>query len=398
MNPSYRSDTINASISPIRDKNLYVVFLITLMAVLGVSSLAPAFPRVAEAFGIAKSTVGLLIICFTLPGIFFTPILGVVADHYGRKRVLVPSLILFALAGGSCVFVRDFQILLLLRFFQGMGAAALGSLNITLIGDLFDGSRRTEAMGYNAGVLSVATAGYPFIGGLLASLAWYYPFVLPFFALPVGLIVLFGLKNPEPKQQGQFSHYLKNVLAIFKNRQVVLYLIVNLVVFIMLYGAMVTYVPFFLAERFQASEFIIGLVLAAVSVVTGLTSSQAGRLAKRFGERHLLTISFVFYAVAAILIVVIPSLKAMALPVIIYGIGQGLNMPSLQVLLTSLAPLEYRAAFMSVNGMVLRLGQTLGPLIMGIFYTLGGYTGTFLAASILALFIFVLLLLNPGRR
>ena len=78
----------------------------------------------------------------------------------------------------------------------------------------------------------------------------------------------------------------------------------------------------------------------------------------------------------------------------LFGIGQGVNMPALQSLLTALAPLEYRAAFMSMNGMVLRIGQSLGPLIMGGVYSLGGSAAAFYAGAVLSLGMFMLLLLT----
>jgi len=62
------------------DTNLQIAFAITLVAVLGVSSISPAFPEIQEAFGISKPAVGLLIVVFTLPGVLFTPVLDVLAD------------------------------------------------------------------------------------------------------------------------------------------------------------------------------------------------------------------------------------------------------------------------------------------------------------------------------
>src|SRR3712207_7363843 len=73
-----------------------------------------------------------------------TPLLGVLSDRYGRKKILVPALILFGLAGGACAFARSFELLLALRFFQGMGAAALGTLNVTVIGDIYEGRERSS--------------------------------------------------------------------------------------------------------------------------------------------------------------------------------------------------------------------------------------------------------------
>jgi MFS transporter, ACDE family, multidrug resistance protein len=60
------------------------------------------------------------------------------------------------------------------------------------------------------------------------------------------------------------------------------------------------------------------------------------------------------------------------------------NIPNIQTMLVNLASMKYRAAFMSLNGMILRLGQTLGPIIAGYFYILGGLNFAFIGGAILA--------------
>ena len=77
-----------------RDPNLQIVFGVTLMAVLGVSSITPAFPTIVDELGITPQAVGSLITVFTLPGVLLTPVLGILADQFGRKRILVPALML----------------------------------------------------------------------------------------------------------------------------------------------------------------------------------------------------------------------------------------------------------------------------------------------------------------
>ncbi len=183
-----------------RETNLLIIFSITLMAVLGVASITLAFPMVAQELNIPTQDVGLLITIFTFPGVLLTPILGILADRWGRKTVLIPSLMLFGIAGGTCTFARDFNILLALSFFQGIGAASLASLNITLIGDLYSGRERATAMGYNASVLSVGTASYPALGGALAMLGWYYPFLLSLVAIPIGFIVLLFFEKSRAEE------------------------------------------------------------------------------------------------------------------------------------------------------------------------------------------------------
>ena len=188
---------------------------------MGVASITPAFPSIAEHFNIDYKKIGYLITVFTLPGIFLTPVLGILADRYGRKTILVPALFLFAIAGFACSFAKDYHTLLIFRFFQGMGGASLGSLNVTLIGDIFSRDERPAAMGYNASVLSIGTAAYPALGGGLALLGWNFPFYFPLLAIPAGLLVLFVLNNEEPEQDQSMIEYLQNTFRSVLRKEVI---------------------------------------------------------------------------------------------------------------------------------------------------------------------------------
>lgn len=370
----------------LRDRNLYVVFAITLMVVLGVSSVAPAFPRIQRAFDISDTRVGLLITAFTIPGVFLTPVLGLLADRWGRKRILIPSLVLFALAGGACALARDFELLLVLRLVQGIGAAPLGALNLTLIADLYDERRRAAAMGYNASALSIGTASYPFIGGALALIGWYAPFALALVALPVALAVWRGLDLPEsPAPPASVRSYLGGVARTLRDGPVLMVFAISVATFVLLYGAILTYLPVLMDERFAASSLVIGTVTASMSVMTGLTSSQLGRLSSRFRPRTLIAAGFLFYGIACALFPLAPSTWWLLVPAALFGIGQGLNLPSALTLLTELIPAEQRAAILSLNGTVLRLGQTLGPVVMGAAWALGAARGTYGLGVALAL-------------
>ena len=274
-----------------KDHNLHVVWGVTLMAVLGTSSVTPAFPRIVQELGISPGQVVLLITFFTLPGVLLTPLAGVLSDRFGRKTILVPSLLLFGIAGGACVLMRDFEWLLGLRALQGVGAAALGSTNVTLIGDLFSGDDRTEALGYNSSALSLGTAGYPAIGGALATFAWYYPFALPLLAVPVAFVTMFALHNPEPENEQGLKEYFGSVWEHVKDRRVVGLLVGTLVTFAILFGSLITYLPILMNEFFRASPLVIGVVVASSSLTTALVSTQIRRLSSRFSEEVLIRIS-----------------------------------------------------------------------------------------------------------
>lgn len=362
-----------------KDHNLHVVFAVTLMAVLGSSSVTPAFPRVVEELGVSPGQVGLLITFFTLPGVFLTPVAGILSDKLGRKRVLVPSLVLFGIAGTACAFVRDFELLLAMRALQGVGAAALGATNVTLIGDLYDGRERTQALGYNSSVLSVGTASYPAIGGALATFAWYYPFALPIVAIPIALLVALSLHNEEPHNEQSLGDYFGSVAERVKDRAVIGLFCGSLVTFVVLFGALITYLPILMSQRFSAPPYLIGLIVATSSLTTALTSTQAGRLSERFSPQRLIRASYLLYAAALAIVPLVPSVWLLLVPTVIFGFAQSLNLPNSFTLLNEAAPDENRGAFIALNSTILRLGQTLGPLLMAAAAIPFGLTGAYLA-------------------
>ena len=368
-----------------RDRNIQIIFGVTLTAVMGVSSITPVFPSLMKEFNITPGQIGLLITFFTLPGVFLASVLGVLADRFGRKRILGPSLFLFAFAGASCAFVRDFNLLIVLRVFQGIGGASLGSINTTLIGDLYSGPRRAEAMGLNASILSIGTAVYPAIGGALALIGWFYPFLLPVLALPVGIMVLTSLRSPEPRSRQGLKEYLGSTWSYLRNIKVLGLFTASTITFILLYGTLLTYFTILLSERFSASSFTIGLMITAMSLTTAAVSSQLGKISRRFSLESIIILAFFMYGVSFLLMPIMPNLWLLLIPVAILGAGHGGNIPSLHTAVAGVAPLEYRAAFMSMNATVLRLGQTIGPPLMALVYVSRGLNATFYVSGAIAL-------------
>jgi ACDE family multidrug resistance protein len=370
-----------------RDRNLQIIFGVTLMAVLGVSSITPAFPKITRELGITGGQVGLLITFFTLPGALLAPVMGVMADRYGRKRILIPSLFLFAVAGTACTFIKDFNVLLGVRVVQGIGAASLGSINSTIIGDLYSGKRRVEAMGLNASVLSIGVASYPSIGGALAMLGWNYPFLLPLLAIPVGILALTLLKNPEPRNYQNIREYLSGTWGYLRNIKVAGLFAAGMLSFVVLYGAYLTYLTLLMDEKFGASSLTIGIIMTISSLSNAAIASQLGRINRLFSLPTIIKVSFTLYALSMVIIPFMPSLWLLLIPAMISGIANGANLPSIQTSVAELAPIEYRGAFMSLNTMMLRVGQTIGPPLIGLAYALKDINATFFTAAAISILV-----------
>ncbi len=376
-----------------RHKNLQIILIVSLMAPLGYTIINPAFPAIVDSLKISAQDVGLLITVYSVPGLLFVPILGILADRFGRKRIMVPSLFLFGIAGGACAFAHDFRILLALRFFQGVGGASLFPLCLTLIGDFYSDRDCTRAMGYNFGVTWFANAAYPFIGGAVAMLAWYYPFFFYLLAIPVGLLVLLKLENPELRKKQDIRGYLSSVLGTMKNRQIAGIFTCSLATFTIYSGAYLAYFSLMIGKSFGVNSLVIGLIVSAGFVSAAITSSQTSKLSRLSSERNLIKAAFVLIALALVAVPFASDLWLVTIPAIVFGAGIGIIDPVKISILSSLAPTKYRAAFMSLDETFIILGMSAGPVIMGAVFAAWGFNGVFNAGAALSIVAFAVMVL-----
>jgi MFS family permease len=286
--------------------------------------------------------------------------------------------------------------LLLLRTLQGFGAAALTSLSVTLLGDMYTGTKRDAAVGYNASVLSIGTAVYPALGGLLAAASWRLPFLVSLVALPIGIAALLLLHSPFPKSTGSAMSQVKAVIRNASRNGILLISLLAILQFILLYGVYLTYVPFLLEERFGSGTGTVGLLMSTMSLSTAFMSSQNKRIAGLSSPRILLAVAFVLIGIGLVLFATVPSLLLIPLATIVYGLGQGIIIPTVQGTIAARTPLELRGATMSVNAMAIRIGQSVGPVVSGAVYAAYGLSHTFITGAVLAIAVMFLALIGIG--
>jgi MFS family permease len=147
---------------------LPVVFAITVTGILANTLINAPLPDIVDDLGVPDASAGLLVAAGTLPGIVIAPIIGLLADRYGRRQVLIPCLTIFGVAGVAGAFAPTFEVLLATRALQGVGSAGLINLAVVLLADSWDGAARAKVIGQNAAVLTISIAITPALGGLLA--------------------------------------------------------------------------------------------------------------------------------------------------------------------------------------------------------------------------------------
>jgi MFS transporter, ACDE family, multidrug resistance protein len=366
--------------NPLHDHNFYIIISLTLIEIMGGSTIGPILPELSKFFDVSHSEIQLVMTAFFLPIGIFTPILGIIADRIGIKKVLVPSLLLFGIAGSSCAFAGDFQTLIGWRFLQGLGSASLNLISLTLISTLYHGKALTLAMSIVVSAIGVSTAIYPIIGGVLGGSSWRYPFLLATLAFPLLLLVSIILKLPRKPNSSQNSNlkiYLQQVWQSINDPTVLGLLLVVGSMFLIQSGPFITYIPILAGANFGASGLFIGLVLASMSVSLGLVASQLGRLTRHASEMTLIKAALMIAGISLAMIPLIDRAWLLFVPSILFGAALGLAIPPSQEILAKLAIDETRAGFMAVNVSVQSLGIGLGPLITGIFASIWGMHGVF---------------------
>ena len=372
-----------------QDKNLLIVVSITMISIMPLFSVSPILPTIAKGLNISPDQAGLIMAAFLMPVAIGTPIFGILADRFGFKKILIPSLLVFALGGILCAFAPNFRSLIEWRIFQGLGGASLEALVLSILSSLYGGKKLTQAMAFNAGAIGVGSTIYPILGGLLASLNWRYPFALSLLALPVALLVSMKLKLPKREKHTEkfnLGSYVKNILKSIQNRNVLALFFAVITLFMVEFGAFYTFTPVFAGDDLGATSAVIGMVLTTNALSLTVFSFFVTLFAHKVSEINLIKISFAIFAVALCIIPTVDSIPMLVIPCVLIGIVEALAFPSLQSSIAKLAPGEYRSGFMSLNVTIQSLARAIGPVFAGILFGIWGIAGVcFIGAAVIAI-------------
>lgn len=361
MSDAPQANTLRGLI-PWRSGTLHVILAMSLIGAMGVTLISPVLPELRPVFGVSDAEVGLIITAYTLPGIFLTPVIGLLADRIGRKRVLVPLLFTFGMAGSAIAFTTDFTLVLVLRFLQGIGSTALVMLSITLIGDIYEGNQRDALIGINGGLIGAGAALFPFIGGWLAVLGWYAPFLFFGVAVLVGVLVLGVLQEPERGGAVGVRMYVGRITTVMRLPSAIAIFVAMFSAFFIFYGVVITALPLLLSDEFGLRSNQIGPILAAVSLASAIVSSQYGWISELRSASELAALGFVSLGCSLVLVWIAPSAVLVSVALLVFGVGFGILMPSIDKASITLVSSDLRAGLMGMRTSFLRLGQTLGPV------------------------------------
>ncbi len=385
-------------LAPDKQRALALVYGSSVALMMGVNFIQPALPALTEPFGVSDSALALIMTVYTGPAIVLAPIFGVVADLYGRRHLLAWGLILFGFAGGAMAFAPTFGWLLAFRAIQGIGFSAVIPLTIVLIGDLLEGENEIGGQGLKVFLDRIGYLILPPLGGMLAAVAWFWPFLGYIVVVPVGLCALIWMPETKGTEHADSWKYLKDILRLTRHPRLMVAFTAGFLRFFLDYGFL-TYFPLLLVRTHHISTATAGLLYVFFSIGAMLTSSQAGRIANGRDKATLLFIAFVISGGAMIAVPFLPGLWLVGGALFFYGVANGVISPMQKSLLTQNAPAELRGGIISFDRLIQQVSKTVSTTVVGLLLVATSIADIFWMLGILSIISVALMaLLLPKRN
>jgi len=372
------------------------LLLVSSLTVMSGATIAPALPSMQAHFSFVENAEFWIRFVLTTPALFIVlaaPLAGLIIDRAGRRKLLIPSLLLYAIGGSSGIYLESLGAILAGRALLGVAVAGVMTTATTLIADYYEGTARAQIMGWQAAFMSFGGVVFLVSGGLLAESGWRLPFMMYLFSLILIPMALSALPEPIAHNDEKSGDELP-VNGTTQHP----YKLLGFIYIILLLGATVFYfiplqIPFYLEKMTGAGPMVNGMAIAVSTLFGVVTSFSYGRVRRRFGYVMILSFNFGMMGVGYVLIGTATSLLPILTGLALNGLGMGLMYPNLSFWLTSETSAVIRGRAVAGFTTFVFLGQFISPLASQPFVELFGLGAMFRATGIgLGLFAILVLL------
>ncbi len=360
-------------------RSLWALSTVPLVMTLGNSMLIPVLPKLEQQLNISGLKVSMIITVYSVFAIILIPIAGYLSDLFGRKKVIIPSLIIAGIGGALAGFVcwkleNPYAWLIVGRIIQGIGSAGAMPVVIPCVGDMFkDENEVSKGLGLVETSNTFGKVLSPILGSVLAAVVWYLPFLsIPFLCLLSIILILIFVKPPKQpmrakrkdKRKKKFKMFIRSIRKIFRNNGKWLYTIFLLgaIIMFILFGML-----FYLSKILEKRYYIIGIwkgcVLAIPLAALSYTSYKTG---KKIGNqkgamKKCIVIGFILISIAFVIPIINKDIYMIITSLLISGIGIGMSLPSLDALITEGIEKEQRGTITSLYSSLRFVGVAAGP-------------------------------------
>lgn len=351
--------------------SLLVIFLTIFIDLLGFGIIIPILPGLAVKLGGSANALAIAAM-YAGMNFLFAPLWGSLSDRFGRRPIILISIVITAAANFLFGWVDSIWILLIQRSLAGMGSANISAAN-AYVADISDKKDRAKNMGLIGAAFGLGFIFGPMIGGY---------FKTHFGILGVGLVSGgLGVLNlvtayfflPESlKEKSRDTKLsldpLSPLLAAMKDRFVRGLFLLNFI-FIAAFSLMQVTVAVLWEKHYGLIESEIGFMFGFIGLSSAIVQGTlVGPLNSRFGEKTLLTAGFILMAIGMVSLPYFPSVWGELIPLAIIALANGMIGPSILSLLSGYAQPQEQGRILGLNQSLGSLGRVAGPVIGGPLY------------------------------
>ena len=351
------------------DKKIFgTLFFSIFAAVTGVGIVVPLLPVYAHDLGASGLYIALIFGAFSLSRTFFLPYFGRLSDLKGRKPLIVPGFLAYALISVAFVYSNSVDILIFIRFFHGIASAMLMPVIQAYIGDITPKGREGITMGlFNMSMFLGLSLG-PVIGGTLKD-----HFSLQGSFLCMGLLALIGFflslfllppKTSEPAlTHGKNSFSWK--MLITDRHMVGLFLF--RFAYVICVGIIWGFIPLLADMEFAASSSLIGILVMLGVLISGLIHVPMGYLADRISKKLIVTVGGLLVSYAVFSFEWAGRIEDLVIATVFFGLGGGISMPALMAMaVLEGSRINAMGSIMALMTIAHSLGMLCGALVGGL--------------------------------
>lgn len=368
------------------------------LSTMAIILLAPILPQLQAQFADAPGAEYLVPMILTVPALcvaLLSPVAGILGDYFGRRRLLMLSLLVYGVVGVAPVFLTSIWAILASRIGVGITEALIMTLSTTMIGDYFHGERRDKWLAAQTAFGSLSALLFFNVGGLLGTIGWRAPFWVYASALLMLLAVVAFTREPG-KDKGEAGHerHLHNVSwAGFPWLSMAGIIAVTIFASVLFYTVQIQTAPGLVILGLD-NPAQIGFLTSIASIGVPLGTLIYSRVPLT-PVRWLLLIEFSIFGIGFMAMSNAQTVPAFIIGCALNQVGAGMILPTLLVWAMSQLAFEVRARGTGVWQSAFALGQWLSPIAITIIASrAGGLLPSFSWLSFIAIGAAVLTLLG----
>jgi MFS family permease len=341
------------------------------------------FSLFSDSLGASPVEIGMMVF---LSGAVATGLMipaGLLAQRYGKKRIIVLSIVLQAVALLLYTLAQEWrQVVPLVTLFAASFALFIPA-RMTLVADYSTPRNRATVFSIMNVAWSIGSIYGPAVGGFLADVfpGWKAPFYFMVLCLVLSLAPASLLRETgsiEPDTDGDATNAGAGLSALSCIFPVLMFHVLMDIGI----AAVDPLIPLYLETRFGVTKTQVGIFYSlGFGLATLIFQVPTGYLADRKGNKRILVFSSAVIPVLYLLCAVADSYLTLLIVYLFINALWSMTWPTSMAVLLDIVPANAKQLAVSIRQTSIRMGSTIGPLLGGLSWSLGGGVGSFFIAS-----------------